>query len=53
MGSTDFSKMASSSQTRSTFISTTIDYLKSHGFDGLDLDWEYPSNITCFIVIIF
>ncbi len=45
MGSPDFSNMASSSATRSNFVSTTVDFLTKNKFDGLDLDWEYPGKL--------
>ena len=37
-----YSKLVSSSASRSKFITHAVDFLKQHNFDGLDLDWEYP-----------
>ncbi|MEH1941725.1 MAG: phosphatidylinositol-specific phospholipase C domain-containing protein [Nostoc sp.] len=37
-----FSQMAATSAGRQQFISSAIQYAKKYGFDGIDLDWEYP-----------
>jgi len=43
-GSVKYSKMAKHPKSRSAFVNSTLDFLKKHSFDGLDLDWEYPSK---------
>ncbi|XP_070162006.1 probable chitinase 2 [Polyergus mexicanus] len=43
-GSINYSIMASSSDSRKTFIASTVEFLRTYKFDGLDLDWEFPSN---------
>jgi GH18 family chitinase len=39
---TTWSDMVSTESNRKAFISTTLDMLKEYGFQGLDLDWEWP-----------
>jgi chitinase len=38
-----FSTMASTASNRARFIENLIKFMTTYGFDGVDLDWEYPS----------
>uniref|UniRef100_T1J8H3 chitinase n=1 Tax=Strigamia maritima TaxID=126957 RepID=T1J8H3_STRMM len=38
-----YSKMVGDKTLRANFIANALKFIKEHGFDGLDLDWEYPA----------
>uniref|UniRef100_T1JFT1 Ribosome assembly protein 1 n=1 Tax=Strigamia maritima TaxID=126957 RepID=T1JFT1_STRMM len=42
-GSKKYSIMAESASTRKTFVNSVVVFLTKWGFDGLDMDWEYPN----------
>lgn len=50
--SSRFSDVALTESSRQLFVSSTIDFMQDYGFDGIDIDWEYPvsgglsSNVT-------
>ncbi|XP_055957167.1 uncharacterized protein LOC126821399 isoform X2 [Patella vulgata] len=43
-GSKPFTDMVKTDEGRQSFIDHSVQYLRTHNFDGLDLDWEYPAN---------
>ncbi|KAF2367148.1 Chitin binding domain [Trinorchestia longiramus] len=43
-GSAKYSAMAANPAARSTFIASVLEMLAAHNFDGLDMDWEYPTD---------
>ncbi|CAF2139888.1 unnamed protein product [Rotaria magnacalcarata] len=40
----EFDSIASSESSRETFSKNAITFCRQHGFDGVDLDWEFPSS---------
>lgn len=50
--SQNFSDIAQTQESRRRFISSCVDFMNTHGFDGIDIDWEYPGGggrdaLTC------
>lgn len=43
-GSGPFTNAVKTDSDIDSFVKSSIEYLRSQGFDGLDLDWEYPAN---------
>jgi GH18 family chitinase len=39
---TRFTEMVATKRNRTRFVNKAINFCATHGFDGLDLDWEYP-----------
>ncbi|XP_025089813.1 probable chitinase 10 [Pomacea canaliculata] len=44
VGSGPFTQMVATQQSRARFIESAIEFVRKWGFDGLDVDWEYPAN---------
>lgn len=44
VGSTSFADMASREQSRSAFVTEAVNLVQTYNLDGVDIDWEYPSE---------
>ncbi|XP_050092519.1 chitinase-like protein 3 [Anopheles aquasalis] len=42
-GSATYSAMANSDLLRAVFVESSVAFVKRYGFDGFDIDWEYPT----------
>ena len=45
-GSTLFSEMVSTEAGIQQFATNSLNFVAQYGFDGIDLDWEYPAKTT-------
>lgn len=43
-GSEGFSDAALTAESREAFTASALRYMLRHGFDGIDIDWEYPGQ---------
>ncbi|KAI9220349.1 glycosyl hydrolases family 18-domain-containing protein [Blastocladiella britannica] len=43
-GSAEFSTIAKTAATRAAFIASVVKIVGDNGFDGADIDWEYPGT---------
>ena len=41
-----FSQMSANPAGRTQFITSAISYAQQYGFDGIDIDWEYPAYLS-------
>lgn len=44
LGSSGFSDMALTRESRAKFIQSAMDFISKNNLDGLDIDWEYPGQ---------
>ena len=43
--SSGFYTMAHTAEGRETFANSVVDFIRTYGFDGADIDYEYPTNL--------
>jgi chitinase len=43
-GSKQFPLVAQTTEARQKFAKSCVTFIKQHGFDGIDLDWEFPTG---------
>ena len=43
--SSGFYKMCATEEGRQTFAASCVDFLRTYGFDGIDIDYEYPTSV--------
>jgi len=43
-GKTNFKNMAATAAGRNTFVKDVMNKVRQYGFDGVDMDWEFPST---------
>jgi chitinase len=46
-GSSKYSRLAADPQMREVFAADAKNFVLKYGFDGLDIDWEYPGILLC------
>ncbi|KAG8367543.1 hypothetical protein BUALT_Bualt16G0082800 [Buddleja alternifolia] len=52
-GTVLFSRLAADSWSRSNFIHSSIEVARKFGFDGVDLDWEFPQSSQDMVNLAF
>jgi len=52
MGREPFEAVAKSAANIKAFTETSIEFLRKHNLDGLDIDWEYPQSKTQFVNLL-
>ncbi|KAK3926113.1 Chitotriosidase-1 [Frankliniella fusca] len=48
----DMSQVVQDHVTRKTFIKSSLDILRKHKLDGLDIDWEFPDDAWKFMTLL-